>query len=158
GGETLTGDYAGWAYGDDGDFPLRLRVESGDPPRVFIHSPAQRAVNLTTENVRAEAGGLSFDRVNSKGNQLSYRLQAEADALRGHIIVDGKNYCSLELVRAAEPLPVVDPAAFANAAGPYRAANGAALVLSPWFWGEMRLMDMETGAERTLFARSESEL
>ena len=154
----VAGDYAGWAYLDDGgDFPMRLHIVSRDGlPAISIDVPHQKAFALTTTNVKTESGRILFERHNGQGKLWTYELtRAGRDDFQGKAALEGQPTYSFELHRSAEPLRHVDPSTYAGCAGTYRSGNRRTIVISPWFWGDLQFMDRTTGRWGTLFPLSE---
>ncbi len=153
GPDGLEGDYAGWAYGREvGDFPVRLHCRADEIGlRVTLDAPAQSAFDLPVENVRATEQGLSFDRVNSQGRRWRYELRRKGDWLEGEANLEDEDTCAVEFRRSDESIIALDPVGYADCAGIYGDEANGSLIVSSWFWGELRLFDLQTGADRTLF-------
>lgn len=147
------GVYAGWAYVDGGgDFPLRLEIE-GDTvsPSVRFSLPHSGSYGLATENVSLEADGLQFERVNTEGKRWRYSASQAADTLAGEAVLEGDAArFTFELHRSHEPLAMRKLENHTEYEGTYR-GNGRTLVISAWFWGELRYFDIKSGRTGTLF-------
>jgi uncharacterized protein len=152
------GDYAGWAYlSAGGDFPLRWRCrDEKEGPAVTVSLPHQRSFDLPADCSVAEDGAVTVT-LRSRGPGLSFTGSPAGDEVRGVLRRGGEDAGTFELARASVPLPTIRPETFADAVGVYRSADGEALVLSTWGWGELRALDLSNGEDRTLFAASEGE-
>lgn len=160
GPERFIGDFAGWAYVEDGsDFPMRMhgRADGADVV-VTLDLPHQRAYGLAVENIGLEGDTVRFKRRNKEGKLWTYVLNAEGNDLRGQgRLEDGSSSFEFELHRSTEPLPYVDPKAYEDAVGVYRGESGQTILINKWFWGELRCSDTATGRFATMFAKSDSE-
>lgn len=157
----LSGDYAGWLYlSGGGDAPLRLHVrktsDEAESLEVMLDSPAEKVFGLPTREVERTAEGLRFERVDPSGSLLEYRLRERDGVLSGEVHLDGAPFASLDLVRSDEKLEPVPTHWFEDCVGAYRADDGATLWVSAWFWGDLRILELDTGIERTLFALDDS--
>ncbi len=156
----LAGDYAGWAYlHAGGDFPLRFRcTQDQDGFHGWLTLPHQREFELPVADVRLEADTLTFTRRSSSGKCWSCHAKANADSLAGEIQIDGDDFASFEVCRAAIPLPPRPPGLVAqHYAGLYRDSQGRAVVISAWPWDELRFFDLQSGRSGTLFTLSQTE-
>lgn len=148
-------DYAGWAYlNAGGDFPFRIHVTTdGDATSVTFDSPSERGYAVAAQRVVRTSDALTFEHSSGSGSNLRYSLRATNDGYVGAIELDGEPFARLELHRSAEPIQAAPPRWTEDCAGTYRAADGRALVVTRWPWGELEVLDLENGDERTLFAR-----
>jgi len=154
------GDYAGWAYTEDGgDFPFRMHcTATAGGLGVTFDVPHQRAFDLTTSGVRVDENSLRFERRNANGRLWTYEWSREGkNELSGRASLDGAPTFVVELHRSAEPLRNVPPDSYADCVGIYRCGGGRTIVVSAWFWGELRYFDTTSGQSRTLFALSDED-
>src|SRR5262245_25529670 len=153
------GDYAGWAFlSAGGDFPLRWRCRDDQgATSVTVSLPHQRTLDLAAECSVGPDGETTVELKDRRGAGLSFTGVRAGDGVRGVLRMDGRDAGSFELVQSAVPLPTVRPESYAGAAGLYRSAAGECLQLTTWPWGELLVLDLTSGAERTLFAAGEDE-
>jgi pimeloyl-ACP methyl ester carboxylesterase len=150
------GDYAGWAYlRSGGDLPLRWRcTAAGAGPAITVSLPHQRSFDLAADCAVTPAGAVTVA-VRTRGAGLSFEGALHGDEVRGTLRF-GDEDGTFELVRSSVPLVAVR-SGVAGAEGVYRSEEGELLLLSAWSWGELRLLDLSSGADRTLFASDEEE-
>jgi alpha-beta hydrolase superfamily lysophospholipase len=150
-------DYAGWAYAHGGgDFPFRIHVTtSGDATNVTFDSPSERTFAKPAENVQLAADSLTFEHSSGSRSSVRYSLRAAGDGYEGEIVVDAQPFARLELHRSFEPIPAAPARWTEDCPGTYRSDDGHALIVTRWPWGELEVLDLENGDERTLFSRDD---
>lgn len=154
---AVAGDYAGWAYIDGGgDLPLRFHCEVDDRGlTVTLDLIHQGDFGLATEHARFEGGVLRCARRSSAGTLWTIEARLDGDVLAGEALVGDETRLEFDLTRSAVPLPSPAPQIDASDyTGTYRAADGRSIVITAWFWNELRYVDTESGRVGTLFATS----
>jgi len=157
-GPSRPESYVGWfRLSAGGDVPVWLELEtSSGVPVVKLSLPAQGTYGLVMEHAKLEEGGLTFSRKNKEGVTTTYTSKADGDLWIGEAFRDGTKLGELRVRRAAVRPTRGD--GLVDAAGCYRADDGAVLRLSAWPWKELRCLDLSNGAERTLFVDENGEL
>lgn len=145
--ESRNADYAGWLFFDNGDdMPLQLHC------RGEIFSLSFPTANAYAVPLTAHREGTRLELSRGTGERSIRILGTRSEAAFSGRFSQGGVRGTFDMARSAAPLATARRALPEGLFGPYRAANGEVLVLSAWRWGEPRLMDLETGADRTLFA------
>ena len=158
--DSPAGDYAGWGYiATGGDLPLRVHVAQGENGLVVtLDLPSENAYALPTDAERFADGALHFERTSKSGKRWIVEAKLENGELDGEAQIGDDTRIDFNLVRSAVALPSPAPSIdAANYAGTYRAADGRSIVITSWFWNELRYVDTETGRVGTLFALSDRE-
>lgn len=154
-GGDFAGDWVGWGYEvAGGDYPLQLRVRASAAaaaPEVRIAFPHHGARDLPASEVHAGGRTLEFRQRGDSGEVWLYRAELDGDRLKGSLDLDGSQVSTFELSRAAREIAPLRPERYRDCAGVYRGAAGPGVVVTRWPWGELRLLDLGTGAMRTLF-------
>jgi dienelactone hydrolase len=149
------GPFVGWfRLADGSDMPVWVRLD-GDRHAAFSF-PAQRAYDVSADTAAVDGNRVTFSRKNENGVAIRFALTAEGDLLSGPVVQDGKKLGDARL-RRAEFMPQRGDG-FADLAGCYRSSDGGTLRISAWGWGELRCLDLGTGAERTLFVDESDDL
>jgi len=152
--DTILGDYTGWSYQQDGgDFPLRAQlVDKAGKTVLWLSMPAHRTWGQPTANLKLDGKTLTFERTNSQGKLWSYRAEIAGGTITGDATLegDGEKF-AFELHRSAEPLVSGKLAKHESYLGTYGGGSNSAIVISAWFWGELRYFDIESGRSGTLF-------
>jgi pimeloyl-ACP methyl ester carboxylesterase len=152
--DDLAGDYAGWAYIDTGgDLPFRLHIEIAETgPIITFDLPSQGEFGLATENTGIDAGTLRFERTSSTGKRWTFTAKHRNGEVTGEATIGDDLRLAFDLVHSALPLPSPPPTIdAADYIGAYRAADGQSIVITSWFWDELRYVDTQTGRVGTLF-------
>ncbi len=151
----IVGDYAGWAYLDDGgDFPMRMQCTSeAGGLAVKLGLPHEKIFGLATTNARLDGSKLLFERRNREGKLWTYKADLREDrSLAGDATLEGNQArFRFELHRSEEPLPPTLLERAGNYLGTYRGDSGRTIVLTSWFWDELRFFDIQSGRQGTLF-------
>ncbi len=155
-GGDLAGDWTGWGYEESGgDFPLHLTIvapSAGSPASIEIGFPHLGRTHVPTEVAELATDHVAFTQKDDAGRTWLWSATATKDGgLAGEMKFDGELTAKFELARSPEPLATIAKDRLARRVGSYRSAAGGALVVSAWSWGELRLIDLASGAVRTLF-------
>lgn len=152
------GDWAGWAYFDDGsDAPLRLRVESVQGELVArFDELVRRAYDLPARIEVGQAPAVVVERVRPLGGAIRLVGRIDGDAWTGTLRwVDAGG--RFELARSPRPIARLAPETFADAVGAYRLGDDHLLVVQKRAWGELTYADLATGRQGTLFPNDRDE-
>lgn len=156
----FVGDYAGWAYIDSGgDLPLRLHItDNAGNLSVTFDLPSQHEYNTPAEKASIEGDSLHFERTASKERLWTFDATLDGRDLTGTSKLGDDLSFTFQLSRSDVALPTPAPDIDSNNyTGTYRADSGASIVITAWFWDELRYVDTNTGRIGTLFATSPSD-
>src|SRR5262245_41953428 len=143
--QAADADYAGWVFFEDGaDMPLQLHLRA---QTALLSFPSARAFGLPAQRAALPDGRVEFARDGDR--RLAVAGGFDGPAFRGQF-TQGNLRGSVELVASARPLAT--QRRDAPAAGVYRGQGEGAFVLSGWEWGEPRVLDVASGAGRSLVA------
>lgn len=159
------GDYAGWGYEiaetDGGDMPLRLHLRAPESPeshpRVFIDSPAARAIQLPAQNIRTDGPRIDFERVDSNGRIWRFALTRDGEDLLGRLTIESIATFGVHL-RKSERALAVAPEEHGGVEGCYRVSGGGLIWIWPRPWGELQYFDSRSSRQGTLFRGADGSL
>ncbi len=154
-----TVDYAGWVYTSAyGDFPIRFHVDlDGKTPTLTYDSPAAKAFALPVVNLVRSGDLLTFERnVGDKANWI-FKARIAGESFTGDLYLGDVHLGDFDATRTPLPIEPTRPDRYTDCAGTFRAADGSTLLVTTWQWGELRLLDLAAGAERTLFCMGEDQ-
>lgn len=139
-------DYAGWVFFDNGsDMPLQVHLRG---ETALLSFPTGRAFGVAAQRAALPDGRTEFALEGEP--RLAVTGSFEGAAFRGVFVRGSELRGRTELFASARPLTTQSRQA--PAGGVYRGLGEEAFVLSAWAWGEPRLLDVASGADRTLFA------
>lgn len=154
---ALRGDWAGWAYLDEGgDLPLRLRLENGPQGLVArFDELVTRRYDLPIQAVEWRPPELFLERRRPDGTTSRLKGELRGGALRGRL--DWAGYAGdFDLTRSPERLSRIAPERYEDVEGAYRlrrpgSDEARTVVVGSRFWGELLVTDLATGRFGTLF-------
>lgn len=146
-------DLAGWAYLEDGDFPLQLAVRHDSKgPIAYLSLPAQKLCGQIVLDFQWNKEGISFKRKNSEGKIWNYSAKQEPDVFRGRATLEGSgDSFEFLLHKSDEAITGRRLDKHENYVGTYDDGKGRSILISNWSWGELRLVDPRSGRTGTLF-------
>jgi pimeloyl-ACP methyl ester carboxylesterase len=141
-------DYAGWVFFDNGsDMPLQAHLRG---EAALLSFPTGRAFGVAAQRAALPDGRIEFALEGEP--RLTVTGSFEGGAFRGRFERGPELRGRVELFASARPLAT--QSRDGPASGVFCGLGEAAFVLSAWAWGEPRLLDIASGADRTLFALS----
>lgn len=147
------GQWAGWLTMDDGDVPLRVRIAAaadGWSASVDLPAAGQRDMAFAVELGDGSRLLIGYPSVADGRARLALELATDdPDHLRGAVEWSGVGGV-VELQRADGPLVPLAPETAEALVGLWGAAPGVCVLRRSW--GELALVDAQSGEERTLFA------
>lgn len=150
--ELPVGDWAGWAYFDEGfDMPLRVRIEcSHEGLTARFDELVNRRYDLPVERVEWTPPTLLLERKRPDGSLISLEGELEGGVLRGRLEWTG-HAAEFDLSLSDRSISRTPPSAFDDLPGSYRLEDGGHVVVSSRFWGELLFTRVDTGRFGTLF-------
>ncbi|MEQ8765070.1 MAG: alpha/beta fold hydrolase [Planctomycetota bacterium] len=156
----LTGDWAGWAYLDDGsDFPMRLHWRQTEEELTGTWDiPPNRLSGLALDGITWEAPRIRFS--HRLSGSLLFDFEGALDeaerTIAGTFRTSDGRAGQFQVHRSDVPLPGVDPDSYASLEGLWAIGENRRLKMTPRFWGEMVCFDTGTGRVGYLFPTSAS--
>ncbi|UCD75965.1 MAG: alpha/beta hydrolase [Phycisphaerales bacterium] len=147
--DSWRGHWAGWAYGEGMDFPLRLNVDGDDAVRFF--TPVAAAMLQAPTEIDGTGAGWVVLGETAKGGTYELNVRLIDRWLVGSGSINGSLSFTFELLPAAVSLEYepVDDAAPLIPEGDYVGKNGDLIVVHNRSWGEVIIEHDSVG--RTAF-------
>lgn len=152
--DDWNGDWAGWSYAADLDFPFRLSATVGAAPTFF--TPASDALNLVPSKLAEVSSGWEASGKIDDGREFALEVRRDDGRLAGHGRIGADIEFDFELWPAARRLAATPTNAVDEYSGTYVGSNGAYVLVGEWPWGEV-IVDWDS-VRRTAFFTGPDEL